>query len=125
MWGDKLCDCEDSEFKANVAGDVILGMWYYRFNEFVLPQNPVTDAEKLAVSRIGTFGRMDKLGYDIVPCGSNWAVDRNYEGLVDYCDREISREHLLGYMNAPWYPTDPASEEILLDSCEHLKAAHR
>ena len=125
MWADKLIDCEDAEFQANVPRDVVLSMFFYRYNEFRIPQNPETIADKLAAVRVPVFTRIDKLGYDQLPCGSNWAVDRNYEGIVDYCTREISAEHLLGFVNAPWFPTDRASEEILLDSCEHIRAAHR
>ncbi len=123
MWADKLWDCSDEEFAANVATDVVQSNWYYKevFNfadetpEYLKPEK----------KRVDAYARLERLGYDQIAAGSNWAVKENYAGTVAYCTQTISPEHLLGFMTAPWFPTNQVSEPYLIEACDLVKEAHK
>ena len=127
MWSDKYWACKASgnaaEFKENVPTDVVIGNWYYKevFHftddtpEYLKPEKPRVDA----------YAELDKLGYDQIPTASNWAVDESYAGTVEYCSKTLDPKRLLGFMTAPWYPTDSISEKYLIEACDLVKAAHR
>ena len=49
------------------------------------------------------FLDLDRAGFDQIPCGSIWERYDNFALLVDFCDRNLSRERNLGYLMAAWY----------------------
>ena len=127
MWSDKLWHCGEEAYTANVQKDVVQCNWYYReifdysvFNE----ANPIPKRLKNYDQYLATYDQLDRLGYDQLPTGSNWAYKSNYAGTVKYCTKAISKEHLLGFMTAPWMSTDSLSEEFLIEACDLVKAAH-
>ena len=72
------------------------------------------DSPKLKECRawLELYVRLDKAGFDQVPCGSNWnskirkqrgpAVNDSMVDLVAFCRRHVSAEHLKGFLMAPW-----------------------
>ena len=118
MWADKLWDCTDEEFRHNVPLDVIQSNWYYS-NHFEL-ERTVPGAENFN-RQTAAYLRLDRMGYDQIPAGSNWWCFENYRGTVEFCEKQLAPEHLLGFMTAPWYPTDETSLEILLEGCDQIK----
>lgn len=121
MWADKLWDCTDEEFRHNVPLDVIQSNWYYS-NHFEL-ERTVPGAENFN-RQTAAYLRLDRMGYDQIPAGSNWWCFENYRGTVEFCEKQLAPEHLLGFMTAPWYPTDETSLEILLEGCDQIKTGH-
>ena len=54
---------------------------------------------------IELYNRLEKLGYDQIPTGSNHSNDINMEATVGYCKEVIDPSRLLGFITAPWRPT--------------------
>ncbi|MBE6357315.1 MAG: Tat pathway signal protein [Lentisphaerae bacterium] len=120
MWSDKLWDLDDpGEFVRNVPKDVIQNNWYYRWIDDPVPKPG--DSANLAFFRRGVkaFLQLDEMGYDILPCGSNWAYDGNIRLIVDFCKKNLKRPPL-GYMTAPWLFTMPEAECVLDDAIEQF-----
>ena len=116
MWADKLWDCGDAEFAANVPRDVVQSNWYYQ-EPFDFDEN-TPECFECEKRQVTAYLRLDKLGYDQIPAGSNWSADGNYANMVEFCSRRLSPQHLLGFTMAPWYPVDRASEQILLEAAK-------
>ena len=51
--------------------------------------------------------KLDEHGYDVIPCGSNWACPENMRELVSWGVDNVSEEHLKGFIMAPWVRTLP------------------
>ncbi|OGV48418.1 MAG: hypothetical protein A2X49_06970 [Lentisphaerae bacterium GWF2_52_8] len=119
MWSDKIWHCLDEEFRRNVPANVLQSNWYYD-GRFDLEN--LNDARK---TWIEAYLRLDRLGYEQVPAGSNWACNTNYEGTVRFCEKHLDRQRLLGFMTAPWYTTEPHNEERLFAACDEVAAAHK
>lgn len=120
MWSDKLWDMSDpAEFARNVPKDVIQNNWYYRWVDEPAPQPG--DSADLAFFRRGVkaFCQLDEMGYDQLPCGSNWAYDGNIRLIVDFCKKNLKRKPL-GYMTAPWLFTMPDAESVLDDAIDQF-----
>ena len=127
MWSDKYWACSNAgnvaEFTANVPTDVLVSNWYYKEAfEFTDATPEYLKKEK---HRVDAYAGLDQLGYDQIPTASNWAVDESYAGTVNYCTKTLSPDHLLGFMTAPWYPTNSVSEKFLIEACDLVKAAHK
>lgn len=92
---------------------VLLSNWYYdeEYGGFDLATNTTSDKVRLQ-----QFWQLEEAGYDQVPCGTNWVGWKRKEKGVGADDvigklvrlgREvISKEHLKGFMMAPWAPCD-------------------
>ena len=106
MWSDVAWRHDD--FIPRCPKGVLQSNWYYGdvFDDAKLP-------DKLKV-RLDTFDKLDRAGFDQVPCGSNLYVDVNLERLIADCRRRIDPERLKGFLMAPWLFTLPSSREKLL-----------
>jgi predicted nuclease with RNAse H fold len=56
--------------------------------------------------RVRTYLDLDAHGYDQVPTGSNVHSDVNFAATVAYCRKRLDPGRLLGFMQAPWTPTE-------------------
>ena len=111
MWADGFWHHPDL-FPQRVPRQVLLSNWYYgrTFRE----EGPFEKGyEKV---RLMAYTALDKLGYDQVPCATNWLPRYfdtpknlvNFPMTVDYCRRKLSSRGLKGFMMAPWTSTQPA-----------------
>lgn len=123
MWSDKLWNCSDEEYRKNIPTDVLQSNWYY--HEFDLPPEPRLAIWEERAGSIEGYRRLEAMGYDQIPAGSNWAWLGNYADTVKHCPAMIAPERLLGYMTAPWLPTAPDYEAWLIEASEAVEAAHR
>jgi hypothetical protein len=92
---------------------VVQQNWFYDSQNggFDLKTNKTKDFVRLEM-----FVKLDKAGFDQVPCGTNWVgsvrkklnigADDVMGKLVPFCRENISKEHLKGFMLAPWVPTE-------------------
>ena len=92
---------------------VLLSNWYYdeAHGGFDLATNNTGDRVRLQ-----QFWQLEEAGYDQVPCGTNWiGWKRKREGvnaddvigkLVKLGREVISKQHLKGFLMAPWAPCD-------------------
>ena len=64
-----------------------------------------------------------KDGYDIVPCASVIWKDENADDVVEYFEANAPKEHLAGYMIAPWKKTTGEHIDEIVKNMRALKAA--
>ena len=108
IWADYALDHEE-EFMERTPKSVVLSNWYYGTN--FGPDCKV----------VQFFKKFDDAGFDQIPCGSNWSNDTNFRLMVNYCNEMISKEHLLGYLHAPWFFTTPEKRQKLFDSVDQVE----
>lgn len=93
-----------------------------------------TTNETIDRKRLKEFWDLEKAGFDQIPCGTNWAgwmrqrkkvgADDVIGKLVKLGREVVSKEHLLGFMMAPWKPCDnEANTAINLRGVDLLAAA--
>ena len=110
---------------------VLLSNWYYdeAYGGFDPKTNKTSDRVRLR-----QYWQLEEAGYDQVPCGTNWAgwkrqkekvgADDVIGSLVKTCRGCISKEHLKGFLMAPWAACDTkANEAKLLKGVDLLAAA--
>ena len=88
---------------------VVQSNWYY---DEELGQYSLDPKVNKHAHRLVQFTDLDKAGFDQIPCGTNWTGagkrgktkfgDDIIGGVVKYCRKTISSEHLLGFLMAPW-----------------------
>ena len=117
IWSD-YCWHHPEEFLQRMPKSVLQSNWYYG-SQF---QAETDERQK---TRVETFAKLEKAGFDQLPCGSNCYTDGNLGRLVPFCDGIIAPERLKGYMTAPWYFIWPGHEKKNLESIDQLMAARR
>ena len=139
------------EFKKRVkAGEIILSPWYYRGlareNFTPLSSNPVYferftsgkykefnlqyveddpfHESKFRERFIKTSIPSAEAGYDLVPCASIcFGNTKNPDEIVEYFMKNAPREHISGFIVAPWLPTLTENVDEIVKNIELLKAA--
>jgi len=66
---------------------------------------------------------LDRADFDQVPTGSNWSNDVNFGGTVAFCRKNLSAEHLKGFLMAPWFFTLPEWQEKNLQAIAQVEAS--
>ena len=104
---------------------VMMSNWYYdeQYGGFDLATNKTSDR-----ARLKGFYDLDKAGFDQIPCGTNWVgeiraqkklgADDVMGKLVTLCRRDISAQHLKGFLMAPWQSCD--TEENTVINCRAI-----
>ena len=104
---------EDPRFMEWCPKSVLLSNWYYdeSFGGFDPKTNKTSDHKRLI-----QFWQLQEKGYDQVPCGTNWVgwkrkqqnagADDVIGKLVKLGREAISKDHLYGFMMAPWAACD-------------------
>ena len=104
---------------------VMMSNWYYdeQYGGFDLVTNKTSDH-----ARLKGFYDLDKAGFDQIPCGTNWVgevraqkklgADDVMGKLVTLCRRDISAQHLKGFLMAPWQSCD--TEENTVTNCRAI-----
>ena len=102
--------------KDRMPKDVIQSSWYYGngFQHFLKGNHDPA---------LAAIAELEELGFDQIPCGSNWAWIHNLEQFALFCKERISPEHFLGFMAAPWAYTLWHERYRLLDCGEKLGGA--
>ena len=101
---------EHKEFFERCPKSVVQSNWYY--DEQLGGTSLDPEVNKHA-HRLAAFDALEKAGFDQIPCGTNWAKcgARGKSGkggddimrlVVSHCRQRISKEHLLGFLMAPW-----------------------
>ena len=118
------------EYYERCPKSVIQQNWYYdECNGGFDPEtNTTADHDRLMA-----FWKLEAAGFDQVPCGTNWAgyvrrqlgigADDVIGRLVPTCRKVISKEHLYGFMMAPWSPCDSAGTAFQLRGIDLFKEA--
>ena len=111
IWSD-YCWNHKEEFLKRMPKCVLQSNWYYGAS---------FDPEKS--NYVQTYLDLDKAGYDQVPTGSNWSNDTNFGGTVEFCTKNLSKEHLKGFLQTPWHATTSNFTEHHLKAIAQVKAA--
>lgn len=92
IWSDYLWD-HPERFKEKMSKSIIQSNWYYgkSFSKKLKP--------------VASYIELESEGFDQVPTGSNYSDPENFPRTVSFCKKNISPEHLLGFMQTTWKPT--------------------
>lgn len=112
IWSDRMW--HDESYLTRMPKSVLQSNWYYD-QKFNLGEKPPKGCVR---AYLDSFIDLDKAGFDQVPCGSNWAYDSNFGGLVDFSKANISPERLKGFLMAPWFFPDALEEAKLMRGCD-------
>lgn len=114
---------------------IVQSNWYYNRDFTYDPNFDCSKSSRTISGNSAKFSTkfyvdLDRAGYDQIPCGSNWqplndSYEVNFKRTVEFCSRHLSKEHLLGFLMAPWFPTDPAGEGKLMESLDLLEEAKK
>ena len=114
MWSDY--GWHHDEFFTRCPKSVVQSNWYYDECNADFSLDPKVNGHWF---RLAEFEKLEKAGFDQIPCGTNWVgharrkanvgADDVIGKLVKYCDRLVARERLLGYFMAPWAGLDKES----------------
>ena len=132
MWSDY--GWRHPEFADKCPLSVIQNNWYYDedLDGFDLQK---MSAGCLSRKILELFRKLDKRGFEQVPCSSNWcSVTRKKAGrnndmcmgnLVDFCRKNISASNLKGFMMAAWTDCESKGESLKcnLRAIAQLKSA--
>lgn len=105
MWSDYARHKLD-EFIEKCPRSIVQCVWYY-FNDYR------EDAEEMHRIRIAPIKAFEANGFDQLPIGSIEYVEECLVGLVEYCAKNVSDEHLLGFGNTSWAATTPQWESFI------------
>lgn len=93
IWADAIWRMGAEAFGAQMPRDVLMSNWFYGPSFHPEPERPVA-----------SYAELDTLGFDQVPCGSNWAESDNMAYLHRHCSEACDSRRLLGFMVASWRP---------------------
>ena len=118
MWSDNGWQHDD--FIEKCPKSVLQSNSYY-INRFNLSK---IDPKELDYKILRLFQKLDKAGFDQVPCGSNWtwkngpAVNVSVAGLIKFCRENIAPERLKGFVMAPWADCTDATLKLNLEGID-------
>ena len=129
MWSDYGWHHDD--FVEKCPKSVLQSNWYY--DDWMVG----FDASKIKIEAprkiVELFAKLEKAGFDQVPCGSNWKsremraaklpVNDSIKHLVKLCRGCIAPERLKGFMIAPWADCTDASNATNLEGIRLLAEA--
>ncbi len=140
IWGDIPFIHHEEFFSRFKPGSVMISPWNYRGlkEEHYTPieSNPkymakyaplgykYVEEDPLCVRYMERSVPTAEAGYDIVPCASIcFGCMYNPDDVVEYFMQNAPRDHLAGFMIAPWKSTQMENIEEIVKNMEMLKAA--
>lgn len=116
IWSDYFWEHHD-EFIEKMPRSVMQSNWYYgmEFDEAALREK----------KHFRAYLELDEHGYDQIPTGSNWVNNVNFEQTVRFCRERISADHLKGFLQTVWMPTEEEWRGRHLEAIEQLERARR
>ena len=88
--------------------------WYAKMNDLITCPDP-----RMFV-KAGLFATLEKMGFDQIPCGSNYCCDENMREIVKCGDAVVKGGRLKGYLMTTWKRTQPENRKAILDSVDLL-----
>ena len=121
MWSDYAWN-NSKEYYSRCPKDIIQSNWYYSAsfdmdilranrNRQIIAQEVVQMYE---IDQVECYMKLDKAGFDQIPCGGNWREDVNLSETVKFCRANIAPERLLGFLVAPWRRIMPPFHDVNL-----------
>lgn len=112
MWSDFAWN-KGEEFYRRCPKSIVQSNWYYG-KSFDMNALAKVKAEEIRLKKvvqmheydqIECYLKLDKAGFDQIPCGGNWREDANFGETVKFCRANLSSTRLLGFLVAPWRAT--------------------
>lgn len=140
IWGD-IPFIQHEEFSKRIKpGDIMISPWNYRglkeehytpieskpeyYNHYAPRGYKYVEQDPLCVRYMERSVPTAEAGYDIVPCASIcFGCVYNPDDVVEYFMQNAPREHLAGFMIAPWRSTEMENIDEIVKNMEMLKAA--
>lgn len=104
IWADYIWHHE-KEFLDRMDRGVLQSNWYY-YNSMTKPTNH--PKPETCLKYIACYEKLDKAGFEQIPCGSICECDENIGEMVPWCRAHISKERLKGFLMAPWCAYGPS-----------------
>ena len=107
VWSDKICGGR-AEFMKRMSKRVLQVPWYYGadFSKEKLEWKPdlekMLDSWKSQGNLASAILELDKAGFDMMPCTSNWSNDGAADAMLKFCKERVNPAHMKGLMTAPW-----------------------
>ena len=129
LWSDKICGGRE-EFLKRMSKGVLQVPWYYGkdFSDEKLKWDPKFEqSQKWDIQRnlASAILELDKAGFDMMPCTSNWECPEATEAMVGFCRARVDPRHLKGFLTAPWADCYTEEKPKLLAGIRLLGAAKR
>lgn len=113
MWSDYARN-NPEEFIEKCPKSVVQCVWYY-FDKFGENLDPVCEC------RVRAFDNLDKAGFDIFAGGSIEYFDDNMKLLTQYCAKNLSKEHMFGFIQTTWEAVEEKWRDALWRGIDTLK----
>lgn len=121
IWSDYYWHHKDL-FLKNMSKSILQSNWFYgTFNDYT-PEQILQMHEQYRA--LPTYVELDEYGYDQVPTSSTWENEHNTRQTVGFGKDKI-KNHLKGFMTAPWLFTTEFSRYRLLDDANKLYFARK
>ena len=112
MWSDYAWNTGD-EFYKRCPKSIVQSNWYYsasfdmvklaKDKEEEIRQKKIVQAHEY--DQVECYLKLEKAGFDQIPCGGNWREEVNFGETVKFCRAHLAPERLLGFLVAPWRST--------------------
>lgn len=130
MWSDKICAGRE-EFLKRMTKGVLQVPWYYGsdFSEKKLKWDPkyekMSNSWKTQENLASALVELDKAGFDMMPCTSNWSTDKASDAMLSFVKNNINPAHVKGLLTAPWRMSFPEENPKVVDGIRLFAAAKR
>ena len=114
MWSDIICGGREA-FLKRMTKNVLQVPWYYGsdFSAEKLKWKPelekMLNSWKSQGNLASAILELDKAGFDMIPCTSNWSNDKATDAMFSFIKNNVDPSHVKGLMTAPW--AKPYKEE--------------
>lgn len=117
IWSDYFWK-HQADFSKKMPKDCVQSNWFY---DPILPKNALGNYQQVAYQ---SYVELSRMGYDQIPCASDWLCRQNMAQTVWLCLEEgLCDEHMLGFMNAPWLSATDLNYYSLLNGAQRTKYA--
>ena len=106
-WSDKICGGKE-EFLKKMSKGVLQVPWYYgsNFSDEKLKWRPELEKKLDSWDSQGNLAssilELDKAGFDMFPCTSNWSDLKASDAMLKFCKERVNPARIKGLMTAPW-----------------------
>ena len=129
MWSDYAWDA-GAEYYAKCPKSVVQSNWYYSVSFDMEKLRQIKDEEIRSrksvqmheYDQVDCYLKLDKAGFDQIPCGGNWREDLNFSETVKFCRANLSKDRLLGFMMTSWRRTTKEFHEKNMKAVELVGA---
>ena len=140
IWGDIPFIQHEEFFRRIKPGDIMISPWNYRglkeehytpietkpayYEKYAPLGYKYVEQDPLCVRYMERSVPTAEAGYDIVPCASIcFGCMYNPDDVVEYFMQNAPKDHLAGFMIAPWKSTEMKNIDEIVKNMEMLKAA--